>query len=146
MKYLCVDHGDVRIGLAVSDETGTLARPLTIIKHISRPSDVSRVLALAEEEDCGALVVGLPLDSEGKIGPRARSVMRFVELLRESCTLAVHTWDESNSSYDVNGLMHLNSVSRKRCREAQDDRVASYILQDFLDHSILRNTAEDEKI
>ena len=84
-KVLAVDPGEVRIGIAISDETGTLARPLTILRHVSRSDDARRIVELAQQAEAGAIVVGLPLDAQGEVGPKARSALRLVEALRAIC-------------------------------------------------------------
>jgi len=135
LKILGIDHGNVRIGIAISDESGSLARPLTIIKHVSRVQDAKEVCRLGDEEGCGMIVVGVPYDSDGGEGPRARSVLRFVEQLRTVCNLPIMTWDESFSSQDVIATSLQMNKSRSSRRTAIDDKAAAMILQNYLDHN-----------
>ena len=134
MKTLGIDHGNVRIGVAVSDETGSFARPLTILKHVSRAQDAEETRKLCEKEDCGLIVVGVPYDLDGSIGPRARSVLRFVEQLQSVCAVPVLAWDESFSTKNVIATSIQMNKSRGSRREAMDDKAAAMILQTYLDH------------
>lgn len=133
MKILGIDHGNVRIGIAVSDDTGSLARPLTIIRHVSRAEDADKVRMLCEEQGCGMIVVGIPYDSDGSEGPRARSVLRFVEQLKAISEVPICTWDESYSTQNVIATSIEMKKPRSARREALDDKAAAMILQSFLD-------------
>lgn len=134
MKILGIDHGNVRIGIAISDESGSFARPLTIITHVSRAEDAETICRIGEEEGCAKIVVGIPYDSDGTEGPRARSVLRFVEQLRSVCKLSVMTWDESFSTKDVISTSLQMNKSQTSRRTAMDDKAAAMILQNYLDH------------
>lgn len=142
MKSLGIDHGNVRIGVAISDENGGFARPLTILTHVSRAKDAEEICNLAEAEGCAQIVVGVPYDSDGSEGPRARSVLRFVGQLRSACNLPVMTWDESFSTRDVLTTSVQMKKSRNSRRQALDDKAAALILQDYLDHHL--QETEDE--
>ncbi|MFQ5942840.1 MAG: Holliday junction resolvase RuvX [Anaerolineales bacterium] len=119
---LAVDPGEVRIGLAVSDPTRTIARPLKVIKHLSRSQDAAAISEVAAEHDADLILVGLPLDDEGEVGHQARRSLRLVDELRGATDLAVETWDESGST--------IKAGARD---EMTDARAAAHILQDYLD-------------
>lgn len=135
MKFLGVDPGDARIGLSVSDELGQLARPLHILRHTSRAENARAICAAALEEGCQAIVVGVPYDSDGSVGPRARSSLKLIDALRQLADIQIIPWDESGSSHALDeSLIHL-AVPRKKRGEPRDHLVAALILQDYLDHS-----------
>lgn len=134
MKYLGIDHGNVRIGVAISDPTGLLARPLQIVKHVSRSEDASLIARIAQNEGCQAIVVGLPLDADGGHGPRARSVNRFIVELQSQSELSVIAWDESHSSQHALQASISRGERKKKRQEAMDDQAAAIILQDYLDN------------
>ncbi|MEL7625716.1 MAG: Holliday junction resolvase RuvX [Anaerolineaceae bacterium] len=134
MKYLGIDHGNARIGIAVSDPTGTLARPFQILKHTSRAADALFVAKLAALEGCETVIVGLPLDSDGSLGPRARSVNRFIDELRIQTELPVIAWDESHSTKEAVQASILRGEGKKKRQNAIDDQAAAIILQDYLDN------------
>ncbi|HHX09650.1 MAG TPA: Holliday junction resolvase RuvX [Chloroflexi bacterium] len=142
MKLLGIDHGNARIGIAISDPLGMAARPLKIIRHVSRSLDAQEIFIAAVENDCEGIVVGIPLDSEGNIGPRARSVLRFVDELKSISTLPVYTWDESNSTKKALRASIARGEKKKNRKEAMDHHAAAFILQDYLD--FLRQSEESE--
>ncbi len=119
---LAVDPGEVRIGLAISDPTGTIARPLQVIKHISLQQNAIAIAEVAAAQGAGLILIGLPLDDEGEIGHQARRSLRLVDEMPKATGLAVETWDESGST----------QMAGKK-DEMIDARAAAYILQDYLD-------------
>jgi len=124
-RILAVDPGDVRIGLAVSDPTRTLARPLRTLQHRSRREDVKQILRMAQEQEAAMILVGIPYDIDGKVGPQARKALRLLEALRAATNIPVVPWDESGSTAEA---MQLPSS-----RAELDARAAAVILQDYLD-------------
>ena len=143
MKILAVDPGDARIGLAISDESDLLARPLTTLKHISRAENAARIAKLAEEQQCGLIIVGTPLDSEGLVGPSARSSLKLVEALKSVTSILVEAWDESGSSRQADQLALALGASRKKRSAPKDHLAAAIILQDFLDARQLQNDVSE---
>ena len=134
MKFLCVDPGEVRIGVAISDETGTLARPLAILGHVSRVIDAMEIMRLALQNQADAIVVGQALDSDGKPGPKARSAARLAEALQALEEMPIYLWDESYSSQKAAELRIAKGVSRKKRSQPIDDLAAALTLQDFLEN------------
>ncbi len=133
MRVLCVDPGEKRIGLAVSDPGGIIARPLMILNHVSRDKDAREIVTLAESMEVGLIVVGVPYQMGVEIGPAARRALRLAEAIRSMTLIPVTTWDESGSTQRVQALMREMGVSRRKQREPLDHRAAAVILQDFLD-------------
>ena len=130
MRILAIDHGDARIGLAISDEGGMIARPLQIIKHTAKKGDAEKIARIALENHVEKIVIGLPLDDEGKIGHQANKVQRWAEALKEATTIPIEFWDESFSSEQVEELRRLRGGKKV---DAIDDRAAAFILQNYLD-------------
>jgi putative Holliday junction resolvase len=124
-RIFAVDPGEARIGLAVSDLTGTIARPLDVLRHQSRAADVTAIVGYAKREQADRIVVGLALDQEGNVGPQARRALRLIEALRAASPIPVDPWDESGSTQAA-------GASRRR-GEPDDARAAAAILQDYLD-------------
>ncbi len=145
MKFLCVDPGEVRIGVAISDETGTLARPLAILGHVSRLTDAMEIMQLALQNRADAIVVGQALDSDGKPGPKARSAARLAEALRALEEMPIYLWDESYSSQKAAELRIAKGVSRKKRSQPIDDLAAALILQDFLENHHETTETNDTK-
>lgn len=134
MRYLALDVGERRVGVALSDETGTIARSLTVIQRASRAEDHARLRDLAAAHGVETLVVGLPLDSQGQEGPQARRVRRYGQRVAAVLGLPVIFWDESGSTVRAQEAM-IEAGRRRRARHARIDAVAAAaILQDYLDH------------
>ncbi len=135
MRLLAIDPGEKHIGVAVSDPTGLVARPLTTLKHASRAQDAARIVALAAEQEAEGILIGLALNSEGEIGPPARHAERLAEALRLLTALPILLHDESNSSRDAETLMR--EAGKKRRARKDAGRVhavaAAAILQSYLD-------------
>jgi len=132
VKVFAVDPGDKRIGLAVSDPTGTLARPLAVIRHKSREEDAQNIIKIASEEGARMIVVGWALDSEGEVGHRARKSQRLANVIRAKTSLPVKMWDESGTTQAAIQSRIVMGVSRKKRQGHLDDVAASILLQDFL--------------
>lgn len=133
MAVLAVDHGERRIGLAISDPTGTIARPLTILKHVSRMTDARQVLQLAAEHEVSAIIVGESTDEQGTPNAAGRRAGRFAETLQSMSDLAVVLWDESMSTWDAREWRIASGMSRKRRAAEVDAAAAAVILQSYLE-------------
>jgi putative Holliday junction resolvase len=133
MRILAIDHGEKRIGLAISDPTGTIANPLTVIKHVSRMIDAAQVAALAIEHGVGLIVIGQSFDDDGLPNLAGRRAARFAEALREQTNLPVKLWDESFSTQKARGARIQMGVSRKHRAGHLDQLAATVILQSYLD-------------
>jgi putative Holliday junction resolvase len=94
VKVLALDYGSARTGVAVSDATGTLARPLTTIRDVSSAPGFASLLRVVRDEAPDRVVVGLPLTLRGERGAQAQETERFVEKLREAVDVQVESYDE----------------------------------------------------
>ena len=133
-RLMALDVGDRTVGLAVSDPDRRVASPAGIVRRAKRFADTAAMLlAAADERGAAALVVGLPLDLDGREGRRARQVRQFAVNLMAHRDLAVLMWDERFSTNAVERAMLADDASRRRRRAAKDTLAAVYILQGFLD-------------
>ncbi len=137
MRILAIDPGEKRIGVAISDPTGALARPLTVIKHVARAVDAASIVQLAVDNEAGRIVVGAALDDEGEPTPQSRRAERLAEAIRLQTDLPVELWDESGSTQAARQTLIEMGVRRNKRRGHQDHLAASFILQSYLDS--LRN-------
>lgn len=94
MKVLALDYGAARTGVAVSDATGTLARPLEVVRRAATRDGLARIAALVAEHEAERVVVGLPLTLKGERGEQARETERFVAALARVVSVPVETYDE----------------------------------------------------
>jgi putative Holliday junction resolvase len=133
MRILAVDPGDKRLGIALSDPTGTIANPLTVLAHVSRPVDAAAIANLAQEHQAVRIVVGQALDTEDQPTPQSRRAARLAEAIRTQTDLPVSLWDESGSTNAARSAqIAMGSPRRKRIGHL-DDLAATYILQTYLD-------------
>ncbi len=133
MRILGVDHGEKRIGLSISDETGTLARPLAIIPHVSRITDAAQVAERAATGDAQLIIVGQSFDEDGNPNAAGKSAARFAEALRQQTDIPVTLWDESLTTQDARAIRLGAGHSRKQRSGHLDDVAAAVLLQNYLD-------------
>jgi len=133
MKVLSVDHGEKRIGLAISDPTGTIANPLTVVRHVSRAIDAAQVANIASEQGAGLIVVGQSFDEDGQPNLAGRRAARFAEALQGQTDIPIQMWDESFSTQKARAARIQMGVSRKQRSGHLDEIAATVILQSYLD-------------
>ncbi len=133
MRILAVDPGEKNLGIALSDPTGTIANPLTVLQHVSRPVDASAIASLASEHGAEMIVVGQTLDDEGNPTPQGRRARRLAAAIRTQSALPVVLWDESGSTQAARRARLDLDVPRSRRSGHLDELAATYILQTFLD-------------
>lgn len=132
MRILAVDPGEKRIGLAISDPTGTIARPLMVLKHTARDEDAQRIVDVAHKENVALIIVGQALDSEGQVGPQARKSQRFADAISGKTACKVEMWDESGTTQAAVKNQIMMGVSKKKRKGHLDDLAASIMLQDYI--------------
>ena len=133
MRILAVDHGEKRIGLALSDATATIASPFKVIEHISRVIDAAQIADLAAQNEVRLIVVGQSFDEEGIPNLAGRRAQRFADELKQQTNVPIELWDESLSTQDARAArLHLG-VSRKKRAGHQDAFAAVVILQSYLE-------------
>lgn len=133
MRILALDVGSRRIGLAVSDPTGVMAREAGVIERTTEAGAVEAVRDAAVRLGAERIVVGLPLDMGGGRGRSAAAVEAFAERLRGAIRLPVTMWDERLTTAEAERLLSLGGLSRKRRRGRVDELAARIILQSYLD-------------
>lgn len=132
-RVLALDVGERRIGVAVSDPTGILARPLTTIVRASRQADFQAIAALVEEHAIERVIVGLPLSLDGTEGPQARQTRRYGERLAAALEVPIEYWDERYSSAVAGDILREKGRQRRQVRGELDAAAAAVILQSYLD-------------
>lgn len=133
MRILAIDPGEKHLGVAISDPTGTIANPLTVITHVARLVDAATIAGLALDKEAGLIVIGQALDDEGEPTPQSRRAVRFAEAVRLQTSLPVELWDESGSTQAAREARFAMGVSRRKRRGHLDDLAATVILQSYLD-------------
>lgn len=133
VRILAVDHGEKRIGLALSDPTATIASPLKVIEHVSRLLDAAQVANVAHENEVGLIVIGQSFDEEGRPNLAGRRAAKFAAVLKEQTQIPVVLWDESFSTQDARAARIALGVSRKDRSGHQDALAAAMILRSYLE-------------
>lgn len=132
-RIMALDLGARRIGVALSDPTRRLASPLTTLRAEPRDLVLRRIAQLVHDHEVTELVVGLPLTLRGEIGPQAKVVQEFIEVLRGVVSAPIHTIDERLTSAEAERRMIELGLKPEQRRARIDEVAASIILQDFLD-------------
>lgn len=133
VRVMALDVGEARIGVALSDETGTLASGLATLKAIGPRKDAQAVARLVRQHEAGALVVGVPYRLDGSTGPQAEKVLAFVERLRRAVPVPVDTWDERLTSREADERLAEAGVPRRQRKDRIDQAAAALVLQEYLD-------------
>jgi putative Holliday junction resolvase len=133
MRILAVDPGFKRIGLALSDPTGSIANPLTVVQHVARQLDAAVVAELAASHEAGLIIVGQSFDDDGNPSFEGRRSIRFAEALKTQTPIPVTLWEESFTTQDARLARIRMGVSRKSRSGHLDDLAATVLLQSYLD-------------
>jgi putative Holliday junction resolvase len=123
VKVLALDYGAARTGVAVSDPTGTVARPVGVVERASTAAGIASILELARREAVDRIVVGMPVTLRGERGAQAGETERFVEELRAATNLPVDTFDERFTT---------RLAARYRGKASEDAAAAAHLLADYL--------------
>lgn len=132
-RLIGVDLGSKTIGLAISDVERRLASPLRTLPRGAFMRDAEALIAICAEFEAAGIVLGLPLDLDGRDNPRAQSTRAFARNLSKRTSLPIAFWDERFSTAAVTRSLIANDVSRVRRAEVIDKMAAAYILQGALD-------------
>ena len=134
MRALGIDLGSKRIGIAVSDRTGTIASPLTMIPRSgSVTRDHEQIRKLAVEEEAELLVVGLPINMNGSLGPAAKAAVAEAEALATVVGVPVITFDERRTTVTADRALIEAGISAQARRKLVDKVAAAVLLQTWLD-------------
>ena len=126
MRVLALDYGSARTGVAVSDATGTLARPLCVVRRAASDAGLDKVAQLVAEHEAEQVVVGLPLTLRGEEGKQAQETLRFVAALRDRLAIPVETLDERFTTA---------LAARTPSSSPEDARAAAHLLQSWLERT-----------
>jgi putative holliday junction resolvase len=125
VKVLALDYGAARTGVAVSDATGTIARPVENVAGAATPAGLERIAEIVRREEAERVVVGLPLTLRGERGQQARETESFVRALRATLDVPVETYDERFTTA-------LAAREPGTARGTEDARAAAHLLESYL--------------
>ncbi len=131
MRYLAIDYGARRTGLAICDPSETIASPLAVVE--GRKELIGKIADLVKSENVGAVVLGLPLNMDDSQGPQAKLVLQFATQLKKHIDVPVYFQDERLSSFAAEEKMAAAGIKKGRKKKPLDAVAAAEILQTFLD-------------
>jgi putative Holliday junction resolvase len=135
MRFLAIDYGTKRVGLALSDETGTIAQPLGLLPAEPAAKLFDGLKATVAQRQVEAIVVGIPRNMNGTYGPAAEKTREFVAALQMVLTVPVHTWDERLTTVQAQRFLIETGMRREKRKERVDQTAAAILLQSYLDHA-----------
>jgi putative Holliday junction resolvase len=132
MRYLAIDYGNKRTGLAVCDASETITSPLTVIN--SNKNLIEKICQTVEKEDIKAIVLGLPLNMDNSKGPQARRTIAFSKELEQQINIPIHFQDERLSSFTAREKLAEAELTKKKKKKRLDAVAAAQILEAFLEN------------
>ena len=132
MRIMALDVGDRRIGVAISDELEIVASPREVLRRNGQ--ELNAIERLVHQEEIGLVVIGMPYNAEGEIGPQAKKVVHFQEQLRQRLAVPLVEWDEHLSTWEAETILIEAGERRADRRRVVDKLAAAVILRSFLDH------------
>jgi putative Holliday junction resolvase len=133
MRILALDHGTVRIGVAVSDELKMIATPLEYIPAEPFADFLTRLKEILRDKEVELIIVGMPRNMNGSYGPAALKVQEFVGVLRETVLTPIKTLDERLTTVQAQKFLIQGNVRRDKRKEKVDKTAAAIMLQSYLD-------------
>lgn len=144
-RYLALDIGSKRIGVAVSDELGLTAQPvLTLVRRPNPRDDLRSLARLARKFRAAGIVVGNPVHLSGEASPRSAKTQAFATQLGTLTGLPIHLWDERLTTREAHQLLYESGHARSEHRRVVDQVAATLILQSFLDEPKDRSPRQGE--
>lgn len=131
MRYLAIDHGTKRTGLAICDSDETIASPLAVIQ--GQKELLKKIAEVVETENVEAVVLGLPLNMDGSEGSQTKLVLKFAEQLKDYLNIPVHLQDERLSSFSAEEKLASAKLTKEKMRKRLDAVAAAEILEAFLE-------------
>jgi putative Holliday junction resolvase len=133
MRILAIDYGSARIGVAISDPTGTLARPLPFLPAKADAKLAREIAELAKKEEAHLLLLGLPRNMDGSSGEAATKVQAFAATLGQATAIPIKLIDERLSTVQASRQLQETGKNTRKQRDRIDSEAASVLLQGYLD-------------
>ncbi|NQU17403.1 MAG: Holliday junction resolvase RuvX [Candidatus Saganbacteria bacterium] len=135
MRILCLDYGEKRIGVAVSDPLGLTAQPVTVLsKQANFEKDLAGLKKIIDQYDqVSEIVIGLPKTMKGEIGPAAKKTIEFIDFLKEKLTIPIITWDERLTTVSASRLLQDAGMNTRKQRKVIDKVAATIILRSYME-------------
>ena len=134
MRILAIDSGTVRLGLALSDPSGTIAQPLSVLTRRSEPEDLKALVELVERHEIGMIVIGLPRLMNGRLDAAAQQAQAFGAQVARATGRPVAYWDERLTTVAAERYLIEQGKRRSKRRQEIDRMAATLLLQGYLDY------------
>lgn len=134
MRIMGLDVGEKRIGIAISDPMGWTAQGHSVLQRSVLETDIKNIGQICQEYGVEIIVVGLPQNMDGSIGPKALEVQEFAQLLEKELGINITYWDERLTTKSAERVLIQADVSRRRRKQVIDKLAAVHILQAYLDY------------
>ena len=140
MRTLAIDPGKRRFGIAISDGLGLTSRPLTTLDKKQSKNVILDIVGLVQAHEVGCIVLGLPLESDGAIGPSAKRSLHFKgkleqALLEAECRIPVHSLDESYTTTEAYARLRSRGIHGEAAKKVVDEEAAAVLLEGYLRES-----------
>ncbi len=135
MRFLSMDVGSKRIGIALTDVQGRIATPYTVITRKTINKDLERIKNIINDTKSEKVIVGLPLNLSGNFTQQTQYVLAFIEKLRTILTIPIEVFDESMTTMQAEETLIEANVSRKKRKGVIDKLAATIILNEYLNHN-----------
>ena len=132
-RVLSIDYGDKRIGLALSDLLKIIAKPFKTIDNTSKKHVIDEIISIIKKHNVGKILVGLPITLKGNHSEQTKKVLSFIELLKESVSIKIETYDERLSSIQAKRSLVEQGVKTGHNKSEIDKTAAAIFLQGYLD-------------
>jgi putative holliday junction resolvase len=132
-RIIGLDVGDKSLGVAVSDELGLTAQGVTVHGRSTLRADLAFLREIIAHYNATAIVVGVPKNMDGSLGPQAEKTLAFIERVRQSCPIPVVTWDERLTTQEAERVLLEANTSRRRRKQVRDRLAAQLILHSYLE-------------
>ena len=133
MRILCLDVGEKKIGVAVSDPTGSIAQAVRLLRRSSLADDIRELQTVIETYGISKIVLGLPKNLNGSLGKKAQEVMEFAKAIGPRIPVPITFWDERFSTNEAHRVFDLAQVTQKKRKPYLDMIASQLILQGYLD-------------
>ncbi len=133
MRVLALDHGTKRVGLAISDELGMIAQPLTFLPAEPIAEFLEDLKKVVAEKNVDSILVGIPRNMDGSYGPAAEKARKFVEQVKGVVSVPIRTWDERLTTVAANRALIEGGMRRDQRKIKVDQTAAAIMLQSYLD-------------
>ena len=134
MRIMGLDVGNVRIGVALSDKTKTIAQNFKTITRSDLNSDIQTLKKIVTDKEVDSIVIGLPLNMDGTLSKQAETVLEFSKIIQEKTGLPVENYDERLTSKEAESLLIAENFSRRKRKKKIDKVAACLILQNYMEY------------